>query len=390
MIDGGFSRGKYKLSIVFLVFSLLLVALNVWVVSDSKIQSFFSGDGVELSSDADAVQSDSSQIIEEDCGNLYLLTGNNLTLDSNCTVEDENVATCKSGVITAIAPGQTRVSVMEDTRCKYWTLTVDDYQSIVAPMGRKLQLETLNSCTQWSCSDTGCAEIDNTGKLTPVSVGECSVTASDADGRQYGWKISVKRTAYITIDDWPDENTIVMLDIMKKYGIKATFFLASQKDHMDIYKRIIDEGHAIGNHTKTHNLSVIYESSSNLCHNVELMEEFLNEKFGVSTKLFRFPGGYFANSPAQREGYKQLTAQGYRVFDWTCTVDDVNFTKREDIMKKFKDTLDEDVEIILMHNKKSTAGVFEEVVLYLIEKDYVCLPLDEQCPTFDFVHGWQE
>lgn len=375
---------KNKLMVVFIVLILLLIAANVLIIS-----------GVypvreDVTSSSDMPEPPYSEIIEENCGEIYLLTGNCMTLDDDCFVENESVAEIADGVITAIAPGQTRISLSDGTVCKYWTLTVSDYQEIVAPMGRKLQLETIEPCSQWSCSDTEYAEVDDTGSLTPKSVGECTVVAVDQAGRQYGWNVAVKRAAYLTIDDWPNEHTLVMLDIMKKYDVKATFFLASQKNHMDVYQRIIDEGHAIGNHTKTHNLELLYKSSTNLCRNVESMDKFLNEKFGVSTKLFRFPGGYYAKNAAQKEGYRLLKEKGYRIFDWTCVVEDIRCTDAEGLLREFRKTLDEDVEIILMHNKKSTAGVFEEVILYLMENDYVCLPLDEQCATFDFVHGWQE
>jgi len=376
----------YYIKKIIYFFVILLICLNFWAIFELK--PFSAND--PLISQSDTTEVAPPAIVEEDCGNLYLLVGNSLSLNEGCTVSDETIAICQNDNIIAVSPGQARISLINDNICKFWTLTVTDYQSIIAPMGRKQQLETIGSCNQWSCSNPEYVQIDDTGTLTPVSVGECVVSATDSDGRQYGWNVSVKKTAYLTIDDWPDENTIVMLDIMKKYDIKATFFLASQKNHLDIYQRIVDEGHAIGNHTKTHNLDVIYKSSYNLCRNVELMDEFLNKQFGVSTKLFRFPGGYFASSPAQREGYKQLSEQGYRIFDWTCVVEDIRYTKGEYLLREFRKTLDEDVEIILMHNKKSTAGVFEEVIQYLLENNYVCLPLDEQCATYDFIHGWQE
>ena len=69
-------------------------------------------------------------------------------------------------------------------------------------------------------------------------------------------------TAYLTIDDGPSENTLLILDILKEYNIPATFFVTGYNDSGDkkIYKRILSEGHALGNHTCSHNFNTIYRS----------------------------------------------------------------------------------------------------------------------------------
>jgi peptidoglycan/xylan/chitin deacetylase (PgdA/CDA1 family)/chaperonin cofactor prefoldin len=75
------------------------------------------------------------------------------------------------------------------------------------------------------------------------------------------------RTVYLTFDDGPSDFTIQILDILKEEGVHATFFMNSyDKDnpfhadtgknllfrYADALKRIVDEGHAIGNHTYSH------------------------------------------------------------------------------------------------------------------------------------------
>lgn len=58
----------------------------------------------------------------------------------------------------------------------------------------------------------------------------------------------------ITIDDGPTEHTNKFLDILKNYQVKASFFLLGKniEENQDIVKRMISEGHVIGNHTFTH------------------------------------------------------------------------------------------------------------------------------------------
>lgn len=70
------------------------------------------------------------------------------------------------------------------------------------------------------------------------------------------WKINTdEKVLYLTFDDGPHETaTPFVLDELKKYHAKATFFCIGKNvvKHREIYKRIIDEGHAVGNHTYHH------------------------------------------------------------------------------------------------------------------------------------------
>ena len=70
------------------------------------------------------------------------------------------------------------------------------------------------------------------------------------------WDIkSDEKILYLTFDDGPHtEATAFVLEELKKYNAKATFFCIGKnvEEHFDIYKKIIEEGHAVGNHTYNH------------------------------------------------------------------------------------------------------------------------------------------
>ena len=70
------------------------------------------------------------------------------------------------------------------------------------------------------------------------------------------WNIETKENEiYLTFDDGPHpEATLFVLDELKKYNAKATFFCIGKnvKEHFDIYKQMISEGHKPGNHTFNH------------------------------------------------------------------------------------------------------------------------------------------
>ena len=70
------------------------------------------------------------------------------------------------------------------------------------------------------------------------------------------WNIKTdEKILYLTFDDGPHpEATPFVLDELKKYNAKATFFCIGKnvEQHFDIYKRVIEERHAVGNHTYNH------------------------------------------------------------------------------------------------------------------------------------------
>ena len=95
----------------------------------------------------------------------------------------------------------------------------------------------------------------------------------------------------ISFDDGPDpEWTPKILDVLKKYGVKGTFFMIGEvaQDNVGIMQRVYREGHTIGNHTFTHpDISEISPSSVDL--QLNLTESLFRSKLGVSPVYFRPP-----------------------------------------------------------------------------------------------------
>ena len=66
---------------------------------------------------------------------------------------------------------------------------------------------------------------------------------------------AAEHSVYLTFDDGPiPESTPFILDTLKEHGVKATFFVVGEnvKRYPDLFRRIISEGHSIGNHTYNH------------------------------------------------------------------------------------------------------------------------------------------
>jgi len=128
-----------------------------------------------------------------------------------------------------------------------------------------------------------------------------------------------KKIAYLTFDDGPSRAvTPGILDVLAAEGILATFFVLSRRDVDDLFWRIINEGHEIGNHSATHNYSNLYNSGINAFYeDVMNAQNFLLERFDYQTNLYRFPGGSMGRDPEiVRQRKELLDEMGMLYYDW--------------------------------------------------------------------------
>lgn len=136
----------------------------------------------------------------------------------------------------------------------------------------------------------------------------------------YVWDIpNNENYVYMTFDDGPTpEVTEWTLEQLKKYNAKATFFCIGNniKKHPDIFQKIIQDGHAIGNHTFNH-LKGWQTATNKYLENVSLCQSQIpNPKF---LNLFRPPYGKI--KPSQS---KKLRALGYKIIMWDIISYDFN------------------------------------------------------------------
>jgi peptidoglycan-N-acetylglucosamine deacetylase len=124
---------------------------------------------------------------------------------------------------------------------------------------------------------------------------------------------------YLTFDDGPVPGpTEFVLDQLSNFGIKATFFCIGDniRKHPDIFLRIINNGHTIGNHTYNH-LNGWATENSNYLQNIYKFETVLGEKGKASSALFRPPYGRI-----KRSQIKQLPE--FKIVMWDVLSFDFN------------------------------------------------------------------
>ncbi len=137
-----------------------------------------------------------------------------------------------------------------------------------------------------------------------------------------------KKAVYLTFDDGPIPRvTPWVLDVLDKYGIKATFFMVGDniRKHPDEFRMVVERGHRIGNHTFNHIRGLSYDINSYLENTDKACRMMMN------TDLFRPPHGYM--SPRQ---YAELKKR-YKIIMWDLVTRDYNrkFTG-EQILQKVK------------------------------------------------------
>ena len=139
----------------------------------------------------------------------------------------------------------------------------------------------------------------------------------------FTWRFFVedKSVLFLTFDDGPDPDiTPFVLDLLKEYNWKATFFCVGEniKKHPELFQRVKDEGHAIGNHTMRHENGK-KTAPGDYLNSVESFKQL------HATKLFRPPYGSISSKQ------KRELKKNYHLIFWSwLTYDfDLSFTNEE-------------------------------------------------------------
>jgi polysaccharide deacetylase family sporulation protein PdaB len=151
----------------------------------------------------------------------------------------------------------------------------------------------------------------------------------------------------LTIDAaWSADKTAQILDILDRYGVKATFFLCGVwvKAYPDMVKEIAQRGHEIGNHSLTHpHMNRL--SADEIRKELTTLDDEIEALTGARTKLFRAPFGEYNDTVVST-----IRDMGYEVVQWNLdTVDWKEGRSPETILNAVLPKLSNG-SIILSHN----------------------------------------
>ena len=191
------------------------------------------------------------------------------------------------------------------------------------------------------------------------------------------------KRVFLTFDDGPTkEVTPHILDILKKYDIKATFFVLGTyvNKNPEIVKRAYEEGHYIANHGYSHKYNSIYKSVDTVIEEYNKTEQIIREALdntNYSSHLFRFPGGSHGgpHETIKKEARKKLKEEGIAYLDWSAlTYDAIGVNSKEKILENLKTTIKGwNNVVVLMHDapdKKITYESLDDVINYLQKEGY--------------------
>lgn len=192
-------------------------------------------------------------------------------------------------------------------------------------------------------------------------------------------------TIYLTFDDGPNAlYTPKILDVLKKYNVKATFFVTKNGPD-SLIKREYNEGHTVALHTYTHDYAYVYASTENYWKDLNKVSDRVERITGHKSYLFRFPGGS-SNTISRRYSVgvvskvaSEATQKGYTYFDWNISSGDAGGTTdpNREYQNVVRNLSKSRGNVILMHDiKRHTSLAIENIVKYGLDNGYSFAPLD--------------
>ena len=201
------------------------------------------------------------------------------------------------------------------------------------------------------------------------------------------------KIAYLTFDDGPYYLTHSVIDVLKQKRVKATFFTIglnkdicfdnSYADCSIMYKKIVDNGHTIANHTYSHLIfNGLYNSTSSFISQIDKQQAMIEERTGVRTNIMRFPGGSNSAGSLKNGIIAELRNRGYGWVDWTAQDGDGgSLSDTGTAWTNLGNSINENIEVVLFHDyNRTTYAILPDFIDWLESKNYIILPL-----TYDSV-----
>ena len=121
----------------------------------------------------------------------------------------------------------------------------------------------------------------------------------------------------------------------------------------------------------------MYDSPQSFITQIKKQENLIKEKTGITTNIIRFPGGS-RTAGSKKDGIVTLLREsGYGWVDWSSEIGDGgNLTSKEQAWKYFTSSINENIEVILMHDYHPiTLSILPDAIEYLKTNGYILLPL---------------
>lgn len=227
-----------------------------------------------------------------------------------------------------------------------------------------------------------------------TSQSQADLSWRDADfavdpNRETDWNYGSngRKVVYLTIDDGPSENTQAVLDILDKYGCKATFFVVGHNpDYYPMIKEAYDRGHTIGLHTFTHDYATVYSSQQAYFDDLDAIGNVVKEQIGYVPCFIRFPGGSSNGISAEYSAgimtalVDEVQARGYQFYDWNVSSGDgSDHTAGDLVYFATEEATEYENIVLLMHDsatKQSSVEALPSIIEYYQARGYTFEAID--------------
>ena len=181
-------------------------------------------------------------------------------------------------------------------------------------------------------------------------------------------KLNTKeKNIVLTFDDGPTIYTSAILDLLKKHHFKATFFCVGKQieKHPEVFSRIIQEGHCVGNHTYSHDKKMGFKSTYEMIKEIEKTNEIITHHLGKKTLFFRPPFG--VTNPQIR---KALIATEMTAIGWTIRSLDTVIKTEKKIIKRIEKKIKPGAIILLHDTSEKSVNIVAQLLNILTQKSY--------------------
>lgn len=226
--------------------------------------------------------------------------------------------------------------------------------AVIGAFGSNEAVETVAENTNWGLGfkedgkpPTGNASVADLAKHNAYYIGDTS-----------------KNIIYLTFDaGFENGNTEKILDSLKKHNVKATFFLVGNyiETSPELVKRMVEEGHTIGNHTYSHpDMSKISDEES-FKKELQSLESLYKETTGQELlKIYRPPQGKYCVS-----NLEMADKLGYKTIFWSLAYVDWYENKqptKEEAFNKLLKRIHPGAIVLLHSTSKTNSDILDELL----------------------------
>ena len=177
---------------------------------------------------------------------------------------------------------------------------------------------------------------------------------------------TVEREVYLTFDDGPCiETTPIIIDILRKHNVKATFFCVGDNilKHPELFAQIKAEEHQVGNHTMHHSKG-FYTNTNDYINEIDECAAL------IGNNLFRPPHGLI--TPRQNA---MLRNKRYKIIQWDVITYDWDKRHSADRVFEVIKRYSRPGSIIVMHDSQKAAArtleILEDSIIWLKQQGYI-------------------